>query len=148
MIILSWNVRGLNSTCRQKAIHDLIVIHSPDVFCVQETKVSVEVMHQLAPCIWYAGHCQSIGSQGNSGGLALFWDPRKISPLWWISSHYSISMVATALDFGETILVTNVYAPIDIHGKIHLWDHIRYVHSCAPYFPWILGGDFNSILSF
>ena len=56
-------------------------------------------------------------------------------------------MVATALDSGETILVTNVYARIDIHGKIHLWDHIRYVHSCVPYFPWILGGNFNSILS-
>ena len=72
MIILSWNVRGLNNTCRQKDIHDLIVIHSPDVFCVQETKVSVEVMHQLAPCIWYVVHYQSIGLQGNFGGLALF----------------------------------------------------------------------------
>ena len=91
-------------------------------------------MHQLAPCIWYAGHYQSIGSQGNSRGLALFWDPRKISPLWWISSHYSISMVATTLDSGETILVTNVYAPIDIHGKIHLLDHIRYVHSLCSLF--------------
>ena len=56
-------------------------------------------------------------------------------------------MVATALDSSETILVTNVYAPIDIRGKIHLWDHIRYVRSYSPYFPWILGGDFNSILS-
>ena len=72
MIILSWNVRGLNSTYCQKAIHDLIAIHSSDVFCVQETKVSVEVMHRHGPRIWYAGHCQSIGSQGNSGGLALF----------------------------------------------------------------------------
>ena len=56
-------------------------------------------------------------------------------------------MVATTLDSSETILLTNVYAPIDIHGKIHLWDHIRYVCSCAPYFLWILGGDSNSILS-
>ena len=72
MIILSWNVRGLNNTYRQKAIHDLISIHSPDVFCIQETKVSIEVMHQLTPCIWYAGHYQSIGSQGNSRVLALF----------------------------------------------------------------------------
>ena len=135
MIILSWNVRGLNSTCRQKAIHDLIAIHSSDVFCVQETKFSIEVMPQHASDIFYASHCQGIGSKGNSGGLALFWDPQKISPLWWISSHYSISMVATALDFGEAILVTNVYAPIDICMKIHLWDHIRYVHSYAPYFP-------------
>ena len=64
MIILSWNVSGLNSTWYQKSIHDLIAIHSLDVFCVQETKVFVEVMHHLAPCIWYVGHYQIIGSQG------------------------------------------------------------------------------------
>ena len=62
MIILSWNVRDLNSTYHQKAIHDLIAIHSLDVFFVQETKVSVEVMHQHAPHIWYVGQYQSIGS--------------------------------------------------------------------------------------
>jgi len=77
-------------------------------------------MLQCASRIWFVGQCQCIGSQGNSGGLALFWNPRKIVPLWWISSHSSISMVASALESGETILVTNVYALIDIRGKIQL----------------------------
>lgn len=56
-------------------------------------------------------------------------------------------MVASSLETSETILVTNVYAPIDIHGKNQLWDHIRYVILCAPYLPRILAGDFNSVLS-
>ena len=56
-------------------------------------------------------------------------------------------MVVTTLDSSETILVTNIYAPIDISESLIFWDHIRYVHSCSPYLPWILAGDFNSILS-
>lgn len=56
-------------------------------------------------------------------------------------------MVASALDSRETILITNIYAPIDIQGKIQLWAHLRFVRSCAPYLPWILGGDFNFVLS-
>ncbi|XP_059064615.1 uncharacterized protein LOC131856729 [Cryptomeria japonica] len=147
MIILSWNARGLNSTPRQKAIQDLIAVHSPDIFCIQETKLLVDLMFQHAPRIWFSSQCQCIGSRGTSGGLALFWDPRKVVPHWWISSQSAISMVASILESGETILVSNVYAPIDIRGKSQLWAHIRYVRSCAPFLPWILAGDFNAVLS-
>ena len=87
MIILSWNVRGLNSIPRQKAIHNLVVDHSPDVFCIQETKLSVESMVQQASSIWSRGQCQCVGATGSAGGLAIFWDPQKISPLGWMSSR-------------------------------------------------------------
>lgn len=84
---------------------------------------------------------------GCSRGLALFWDMRNIAPLWWISSHSSLSMVTSSLDSGELILVTNIYALNNFHEKPLLWSHIRYVKSCAPFLPWILVGDFNSMLS-
>lgn len=45
-------------------------------------------------------------------------------------------------------MVTNVYSLIYIHGKTLLWAHIRYVRSCAPFLPWVLASDFNSVLSF
>ena len=44
MIILSWNVRGLNKIHRQKAIHNFVVDHNPDVFGIQETKLFVKSM--------------------------------------------------------------------------------------------------------
>lgn len=56
-------------------------------------------------------------------------------------------MIASSLDSGETILIPNFYTPIDICGKNQLWAHIKYVWSYAPYLPWILSSDFNSILS-
>lgn len=40
----------------------------------------------------------------------------------------------------------NIYALTDLASGIHLWDHIRYVWSLAPLFPWIVVGYFNDIL--
>ena len=51
MIILSWNVRALNSIPRQKAIQKLVVDHSLDILCIQETKHSVGSMFSCAPRI-------------------------------------------------------------------------------------------------
>lgn len=147
MIVLSWNVRGLNSIPRQKAIRDLIKSHSPEVVFIQETKLPIDRMHDTAAKIWPRCLCQCIGAQGCSGGLALLWDPRKLVPLWWVSSKSAISLVATCCVTGEILLFTNVYAPIDFIGKNLLWSHIGYVRSLAPLFPWILAGDFNAVLS-
>lgn len=79
------------------------------------------------------------------GGM--FLGPKKISPIWWISSRSSISLVASCLDSGELILLSNVYALTNFLGKSLLWDHLRYVWSLAPYLPWIVVGDFNYVLS-
>lgn len=145
MIVLSWNVRGLNSGPRQKAVRDLIKLQAPDVLFLQETKLSVEGMMDLAPKLWRNGDCQCTGSQGASSGLACFWNPRKICPLWWGSFKSSLSMVASCFVSGETILFSNVYALVELQGKHILWANIRLVRSLFPYHPWIIGGDFNAI---
>lgn len=71
----------------------------------------------------------------------------KTSPLGWVSSHSTLSIVASTLDSGEVIMITNVYAPIDFVGKEELWRHFQYVRNCHPFHPWVLARDFNSILS-
>ena len=73
--------------------------------------------------------------------LAIFWDPQKISPLGWVSSHSALSMVASSLDLGGVIMITNVYVPIDFVGKEELWRHIHYVRNFHPFHPWVLIED-------
>ncbi|XP_059068347.1 uncharacterized protein LOC131858890 [Cryptomeria japonica] len=110
-----------------------------------ETKLSVESMQGLKSRVWRSGECQCIGAHGASGGLACLWNPRKIQPLWWISSKSSLSMIASSLETGEVILFSNIYAPTDLQGKQVLWSHIRLIHSMLPFHPWIIAGDFNAI---
>lgn len=73
MIIISWNVRGLNNDPRIKVVWELVRSHSLDVIFLQENKVSVECMMGLAPKLWKNGQCQCIGAQGSSGGVTCLW---------------------------------------------------------------------------
>ena len=43
-------------------------------------------------------------------------------------------------------MITNVYVLVDFVGKKELWRHIQYVKNYYPFHPWVLVGDFNSIL--
>lgn len=55
MIILSWNLRGLNNGPRQKVVHEFVRRQGPDVLFLQETKLSMESMHGLKPRLWRSG---------------------------------------------------------------------------------------------
>ena len=55
-------------------------------------------------------------------------------------------MVAFCIESGESVLFSNVYAPIDFQGKLLVWNNIHLVRSLCPYLPWIIVGDFNAIL--
>ena len=147
MIVVSWNVRGLNSIPRQKVVRRLIESQSPDVICIQETKLSIEGLANCASRIWPQGSWQGVGALNSLGGVACFWDPRKVSPLWWISSQFSISLVASNFETGERFFLSNIYAPTDFLGKSYLWTHISFIRSLDPFIPWIMAGDFNAITS-
>ena len=147
MIVLSWNVRGLNSIPRQKAVRRLIESQSPDMVFIQETKLSLDGLAKCAAYIWPHGSWQGVGALNGSGGVACFWDPRKVFPLWWLSSRSSISLIATSFENGERCFLSNIYAPTDFAGKVQLWAHIRFIRSLDPFLPWIMAGDFNAVIN-
>ncbi|MGI4370300.1 hypothetical protein ACR2V4_27295, partial [Klebsiella pneumoniae] len=56
-------------------------------------------------------------------------------------------MVASRFETGERCLFSNIYAPMDLVGKSHLWAHINFVWAQDPFLPWNLARDFNVITS-
>lgn len=54
-------------------------------------------------------------------------------------------MVSSCFYSSELIIFTNVYAPSNYFEKVQPWNHISFVRSSAPLFPWIMDGDFNAI---
>ena len=59
----------------------------------------------------------------------------------------ALSMVASSVETRDLIHVTNVYAPVDLPSKTKLWAYIRHVRSYFPFLPWIVAGDFNSLIN-
>jgi hypothetical protein len=103
-------------------------------------------VYSLLSKLWGRGECQCIGAHDNAGGVAFLWNPLKIHHLWWMSSKSSIFAIASSVELGETILLSNIYAPIDFPCKQLLWSHINFSWSLATFFPWIITGDFSDII--
>ena len=72
MIVLSWNLRGLNNIPRQKFVRRLIESQSPDVIFIQETNLTMEGLANCASQIWPQGSWQGVGASNSSGGVACF----------------------------------------------------------------------------
>lgn len=111
----------MNNIPRQKAICELIRVHSPNLVFLQETKLCVDSMLNFVPKIYGRGLCQCVRALGSSGGLSCLWDLHKVIPLWWLFERCFISLVASSLETGERIILSNVYSPMDLLGKVHLW---------------------------
>ena len=72
--VLCWNVRGLNSDARQRAVRQKVLESHCAVVCLQETKLS-ECPRALIKSICPAGFDQFIESpsRGASGGILVVW---------------------------------------------------------------------------
>ena len=78
MKVLSWNYRGLGSKSKEEDMIDLISIHQPDIFLIQETKMEEDVFLQVSLKFWNKRGKVAISSRGASGGIGTLWDDKKI----------------------------------------------------------------------
>ncbi|KAK9269539.1 hypothetical protein L1049_001315 [Liquidambar formosana] len=74
--ILSWNIRGLGSTIKRKAIRRIISEKRISVICIQETKLEV-IDQRCVNQIW--GGSNNVGvewakASGMARGLCIWWD--------------------------------------------------------------------------
>ena len=72
MIGLFWNVFGLGSPETTNALINHIQRYNPDFVFLSETKSSKQRMDSLRFKLGF-GSCLSVGSEGKSGGIVLFW---------------------------------------------------------------------------
>jgi DNA phosphorothioation-dependent restriction protein DptG len=73
--ILSWNVRGLNSSARRNVFRDMVLAHRPKMVCLQETKMET-VSQQIAQetLDQMIDEFQFLPAQGIRGGILLGWN--------------------------------------------------------------------------
>ncbi|XP_073013699.1 uncharacterized protein [Typha latifolia] len=86
----------------------------------------------------------TIPAEGISGGLILLWK----TAIGYVDvvavSRYAAHMVVSSSE-GETWLMTAVYASNQLDQQKLLWEELVGLGSLG--LPWLVGGDFNAILS-
>ena len=73
MNALAWNCRGVGNSRTVRDLTALMLLHNPKLVFLSETRQSEERMKNLRWRLGLKG-CLAVGSEGNSGGMALFWD--------------------------------------------------------------------------
>ena len=78
MIIISWNIRGLNSKGKQRHLQDRIVKEKPHIILLQETKLSGERLTQIVERLKPHYEVMAIDANGTAGGTAILWNPSEL----------------------------------------------------------------------
>ena len=146
MKVLSWNCRGLGSKSKEEAMMDLVSLHQPDIFLIQETKMEEAAFLQVSTKFWKKQGKAAISSRGASGGIGTLWDDKKFEA---IDIKYSSNWILTLLrkkDTNTLVRIFNIYAPNSFADKKTCWNLLREERS-NQLGNVILGGDFNVTLS-
>lgn len=138
-------MRGSNVEAKVTALRRLVRKYKPMVVGIQETKRSIFSM-KLACLCWgsNAVNFSSIAALGNSGGLAILWDPDRIHVLEIIKGGFTISLKCIIKGVEGEVLITNIYGPIDSAKKTNFWDELKRLYLIGN-FPTVHFGDFNAV---
>ena len=144
MIIKCWNVRGLNSPLKQHEVVNLMKKSSVDVCGLLETKLSLSKVLALQKFRLKQWNFLSNATQSSMARIVIFWNPTTVSvDLVHVSSqglHVCVRSLVSQICFH----ITFVYGLHTIAARRSLWDNLC---DWSPPGPWLVLGDFNSLLS-
>lgn len=125
LILLSWNVRGLNNLVAQRNIRNLVRETRANLVFLQESKCqswSAEDLDKILDL--KAFDCLAVNSTGLSGGLVTIWLKADLSLSFKGSSSnwfWSEGLSSDGIKFN----LINVYGPHEVRDKIKLWQDLH-----------------------
>lgn len=145
-VIFNWNVRGLNSSARKKAVRDMVGEYRAPV-TLQETKLHVIDRQIVLDTLGerFADNYVYLPALGTRGGILIAVDNTYFKIVSnELGVHSVTAKIITAAGNGEWCL-TAVYGPQEDNEKIQFLGELRWIHQNITD-KWLLIGDFNMIL--
>lgn len=138
MIILSWNVRGLESPKKRALIKGFLASTNPSIVILRETKTST-VDRRFIKSLWSSRFIgwAVLEANGASGGIIIMCNELNIDMSDPIIYTFSLSLKLTLAD-GFTFWITSVYSPNSITERKNLWKELSDLSTdCLP--NWVIG---------
>ncbi|CAJ2672026.1 unnamed protein product [Trifolium pratense] len=139
-------MRGWGNTAKRRRLSSLIQSGAFDLCLLQETKRSdfddfmIQNLWGNIDVEWLAKE-----SRGLSGGLLSVWK-RNLFKLCF--SFTGTGYLGVCVEWkGMPLYIVNIYSPCSISGKRDLWSELVDFKKNNPKGEWVLGGDFNAILT-
>ncbi|KAJ6856768.1 hypothetical protein NC651_038440 [Populus alba x Populus x berolinensis] len=144
MLIRSWNVRGLNNPLKQHEVVSLMRKNKLDVCGLLETKLvpsKVSSMQQFRLKKWKVF---SNAAAASTARIVVFWNPATVNVELLDFSAQGLHVLIYSLVHQFKFYASFVYGFNTVIVRRTLWDDLR---SWSPTSPWLILGDFNSLLS-
>eukprot|EP00253_Pinus_taeda_P029733 PITA_29733 len=145
MMLISWNITGLNGPGKCKLIKNMIKQEKPQIIFLQETKCKSISLDRIATKVWPGSLATTVDSYGASGGLAIIWDARTIE---LNNIHANKHFLQATFHITGTNIhghITNLYFPQEAMHKVELLNTLSSINTDRSHPLWIIGGDFNMI---
>ncbi|XP_075096310.1 uncharacterized protein LOC142174417 [Nicotiana tabacum] len=142
MSVITWNVRGLNKTYKQKEIKEFIKGNNKAIITLVEHRVKNQkenaVIKKLAP----GWEWISNSSINHKSRIWLMWDPRiytfELVEIEEQLIHGQVRVIAKAVMFDFSAIY-------GLHTVRKLWDKMRQIHNIQQG-PWLAMGDYNAVV--
>ncbi|XP_028206366.1 uncharacterized protein LOC114389839 [Glycine soja] len=146
MIIASWNIRDFNLPLKHHAMQNFLRCKEINVMDVLETKLneaSVEEIMRRKISDWHFTH--NFASH-NAGRILILWKQDKIHLSVLESNAQLIHCAIDCKTTAKRLQVSFIYGLHSIMARRSLWINLNSINANMNC-PWLLIGDFNSILS-
>ena len=117
MKVISWNIRGCGKSRKWKTIDRKIKQESPDILFIQEMKCSSEGMDKISSKIWKGSLVMALDASGQSGGVAVLWNPQVVELSNWRANKFSLIVDFCHLVTGMKGTLVNTYGPSNFPEK-------------------------------
>lgn len=145
MNCLVWNARGLGSPSAFREFRRALADNSPSLVFVCETIVTETRCRWWRTVLGFDGFFM-VNAAGRSGGLLMLWkDPCSVHVLSFSKGHIDCKVLLDESVFR----FTGFYGDPDPRERHFSWSLLRRLANIGELagLPWIVGGDFNEIVS-
>lgn len=146
ILLLNWNVRGLNNTSRRDVVRDMVKSTRATAVCLQETKLQViddavirETLGQQ-----FVENYSYMPANGTRGGILIALSQNKFRLISSTCTNNTITVRLQELDDGNEWRLTSVYGPQGDHEKEEFIQELKSLQRDDDD-KWLITGDFNLI---
>ncbi|XP_074265661.1 uncharacterized protein LOC141588105 [Silene latifolia] len=145
MIIIAWNIRGLNDPLKQQEAHHFLLVNKVDCGALIETHVKHKLIKDVSQNFSGYNLVHNNDSHYN-GQIWIFWKPNILSLTVLHKSAQHMHCLLLHIASQKFIEVTFVYAFNARLDRKELWEQLNSISSHVSK-PWLYVGDFNVVLN-
>ena len=146
MIIASWNIRGFNLPLKHHAMQSFLRCKEINVMVVLETKLNKASVEEIMRRKFGDWHFTHNFASHNAGRILILWKQDKIHLSVLESNAQLIHCAIDCKTTAKRFQVSFIYGLHSIMVRRSLWINLNSINANMNC-PWLLIGDFNSILS-